>query len=72
MKEILIETNNKVSEEYKSDNINEESVPIFFFFFRFLKLLKDAKKRKINFEDIKLVNKNKDIILLLVIQIIFI
>ena len=72
MKEILIETNNKVSEEYKSDNINEESVPIFFFFFRFLKLLKDAKKRKINFEDIKLVNKNKDIILLLVIQIIII
>ena len=61
MKEILIETNNKVSEEYKSDNINEESVPNFFFFFRFLKLLKDAKKRKINFEDIKLVNKNKDI-----------
>ena len=57
MKEVFLEAKN---EELNFDkNTNEYKGTFFnsFFFFRFLNLLKLAKKRKINFEDIKKINK---------------
>ena len=57
MKEVFLEAKN---EELNFDkNTNEYKGTFFnsFFLFRFLNLLKLAKKRKINFEDIKKINK---------------
>ena len=56
MKEILIEAKDKEINESKEFFKYNNSILNNFFFFRFLNLLKLAKKRKINFEDIKKFN----------------
>ena len=57
MKEILLEQEKKELNLNKDINEFKETFFNNFFFFRFLNLLKSAKKRKINFEDIKKFNK---------------
>ena len=58
MKEIFLETKNEELNFDKNTNDYKETIFNSFFLFRFLNLLKLAKKRKINFEDIKKINKD--------------
>ena len=57
MKEIFLEAKNEELNFDKNTNEHKETIFNSFFLFRFLNLLKLAKKRKINFEDIKKINK---------------
>ena len=61
MKEILIEPKDKELNESKDIFEHNDSILNNFFFFRFLILLKLAKKRKINFEDIQKFNKDTNV-----------
>ena len=61
MKEILIEPKDKELNESKDIFKHNDSILNNFFFFRFLNLLKLAKKRKINFEDIQKFNKDTNV-----------
>ena len=58
MKEIFLEAKNEELNFDKNTNEHKETIFNSFFLFRFLNLLKLAKKRKINFEDIKKINKD--------------
>ena len=61
MKETLIEQNNGGFNNYiKINNKDEYNIFHSIFFFKYLNLLKSAKKRKIKFEDIKCFNKENE------------
>ena len=57
MKEILIESNDKELNSSKNSIKYYDTILNSFFIFRFLNLLKLAKKRKISYEDVKKFNK---------------
>ena len=60
MKETLIEPNIDGFNNYINNNKDEYNIFHSFFFFKYLNLLKLAKKRKIKFEDIKCFNKENE------------
>ena len=60
MKETLIEPNNDGFNNYINNNKDEYNIFHSIFFFKYLNLLKSAKKRKIKFEDIKCFNKENE------------
>ena len=60
MKETLIEPNNGGFNNYINNNKDEYNIFHSIFFFKYLNLLKSAKKRKIKFEDIKCFNKENE------------
>ena len=65
MKEILLEPKDEEKNEIIDNSTKNKSIFNHFFFFKFLKLLKKAKQGKIKFDDVKEINQNKDINLII-------
>ena len=61
MKEILIESNDKELKSLKDTIKYNDNIFNIFFLFRFLNLLKLAKTRKINYEDVKKFNNDRKV-----------